>query len=120
MSRSMRASISLASSPPTPRFRTLMVTPGKRVLRSASSRLGEVAGGELAPAPAVEDEPNATIVMGSPEARRCAMWVKLYPRRVNSAGAVQAGVAGAVRACRLAGDDNAAATIAHSPMSHWV
>src|SRR3954468_2673817 len=116
----MRASISLASSPPTPRFRTLMVRPGKRVLRSASSRLGEVAAGELAPAPAVEDEPNATMVMGSPEARRRAMWVNVCPRRANSAGAVQASVAGAVWARRLAGNDSAAATIAQSPVSHWV
>jgi len=39
---------------------------------------------------------------------------------VNSAGAVQAGVAGAVWACRLAGDDSAAASIAESPVTHWV
>src|SRR5262249_51046598 len=62
--------MSEASSPLTPRLITVRAWPGKCRCSSTSSLLGEDAAGELAPAPAVEEEPIATILIGSPAASR--------------------------------------------------
>src|ERR1035437_8478191 len=62
---SKRLSMSSTSSPPTPRLSTVIEWVGKSRLSSTASWLGYVLAGELAPAPAVDDEPMATMVMGA-------------------------------------------------------
>src|SRR5262249_60817256 len=83
-----------ASSPLTPRLSTVMSWPGKRRTSSSASRLGYEAAEVLAPAPKVEDEPSATILIGLPAASRRAIRGSGWSRRTCSMGTAQAGGAG--------------------------
>ncbi len=76
-----------------------MSWPGNRSRRSAASWLGYVAKAELAPAPAVDDEPMATMVSGAPLARWRIVCNSGRSKCVNAAGALHAtGGAAAARA----------------------
>src|SRR5262249_26678692 len=90
--------MSMARSPPMPRLRTMIDWVGRRRASSAMSRLGWVASAELAPAPAVEDEPSATITTKRCAARRRAVRLSGRSSRVRSAGASQRGALASVAA----------------------
>src|ERR1019366_6035455 len=63
---SKRLSMSPTSSPPTPRLSTVFEWVGKSRLSSTASWLGYVLAEELAPTPAVDDKPKATMEIQAP------------------------------------------------------
>src|SRR5450759_1765120 len=105
---SKRLSMSSTSSPPTPRLSTVIEWVWKSRLSSTASWLGYVLAGELAPAPAVDDEPMATMVIGAPAVSFCATCDSGLARRIRSSGVSHdsAGVS--------ARDDNGNAKVANS------
>src|SRR5262249_27262639 len=58
-------------------------------------RCGWRAAEGLAPAPYVDDEPTATITSGAPLAKRLAVRISGWTKRLSSAGALQTGAGAA-------------------------
>src|ERR1019366_5032869 len=83
---SKRLSMSATSSPFAPRLSTVIELFGNCFLSSTASWLGYDLAGELAPAPAVDDEPMATMVIGAPAASFCATCDSGLARRIRSRG----------------------------------
>src|ERR1700690_689393 len=81
---SKRLSISRASPPFAPRLSTVIELFGNCFLSSTASWLGYDLAGELAPAPAVDDEPIGTMVIGAPSVSVCATGDNGLPGRIRS------------------------------------
>src|SRR5450759_760309 len=101
---SKRLSMSATSSPFAPRLSTVIELYGNCFLSSTASWLGYDLAGELAPAPAVDDEPIATMVIGAPAASFCATCDSGLASLSRWSGASHMGAA--VSACAENGNNN--------------
>ena len=88
---SNRASMSATSSPPTPRLSTVIDNFGKCSMKLDLKPTWIAPCGRLAPAPAVDDEPMATMVTGAPKVSFFAMCGSGLASRIRSSGVSQVG-----------------------------